>query len=101
MPHTSHGGHADAINPLSIWQTGQYTIVQANTPEALPDLPGDYVAVKALPGNSGPIELRAGGAANGWPLAAGKETGLLPLDNAAQIHVVGAAGDGVAYYVAG
>jgi hypothetical protein len=107
MSNTSHGGHADdlqalsQLNPIDVWQTGQQTIQQTDTPEALPDQDGDYAAVKALSGNSGPIELRAPGASAGWPLEAGQETGLLPLSSAGAIQLVGAAGDGAAYYVIG
>ena len=101
--NTSHGAHAtqEHLAPRSQTITGKVAI-QAGSTTPFPDEAGVYVRFKASPDNQGRVFLHGDGGSSmdGWPLEAGQETGLLPLENLnLYAHSGAQAGDEVYYEV--
>lgn len=102
MTGSSNARSADALThlePLTTVETGRVEVPEGGGPVALPGLAGNYVSVKAGPDNGAVVYLHGAGSAEGWPLAAGEETGLKPVDNLSRYELSGTAGDAIYYEV--
>ncbi len=102
MPNTSHGGHADALSELrtlTTVTTGKVAVPVGGGPVAFPDVEAEYVRFKAAAGNAAAVYVHGAGDADGWPLAAGEETGLSPVENLNLYEYSGTDGDEIYYEV--
>lgn len=84
---------APASNPV----TGKLALTGGT--DELPDVAAVWVRFKASPDNAAVAYVHGSGSADGWPLAAGEETGLVPAGNLQRYQLVGAAADVVHYEV--